>query len=451
MIPQERIMQGTRTTSLTIALLAAAVAVAVAVAPVQGQSAPPPAGWSDRVPRVEGARHHFVSPDGKAGNGGTKEAPWDLASAFAGRDEVKPGDVVWVRGGTYKGSHELKLAGREGAPIHVRAYPGERATLLDGTLLIVSPASHVWVWDLEIATSTPPDQRVITESGSHPRLPATFADGINIRRTASSGVLKDLKLINLVIHDTSQGISFWIDAVDSEIHGCLIYDNGWKAPDRGHGHCIYTQNKDGIKTISSNIMSAKYDGAYTLHAYGSDRAYVDNFVAEDNIAYETGPFLIGGGRPSRNIKALGNSLYGVGMRIGYGAENEDCEVRDNLIAKGNLSIKGYKTVVAEGNREMLPGREVRLVPNKYDPNRAHLAVYNGAKASQVQVEVSEFLKPGEAFRLMDPRDFFGEPVVAGICSGSTVAVPMRGEFAPFVLLKVSPGHNHDIPRNGVDR
>ena len=63
-----------------------------------------------------------------------------------------------------------------------------------------------------------------------------------------------------MIHDTSQGISFWIDAVDSEVHGCLIYDNGWNAPDRGHGHCIYTQNKDGVKTISGNIMSAKYDG-----------------------------------------------------------------------------------------------------------------------------------------------------------------------------------------------
>ena len=98
------------------------------------------------------------------------------------------------------------------------------------------PASHVWIWDLEIATSTPPEQRVIREAGSHPRLPANFADGISIRHTNSAAVMKDVKLIDLVIHDTSQGISFWIDAVDSEIHGCLIYDNGWKAPDRGHGH-----------------------------------------------------------------------------------------------------------------------------------------------------------------------------------------------------------------------
>lgn len=425
-------MRRTRALSLATTLLAAVVAVGS----VRGQTAPPGADWSDRVPKVAGARQHFVGPGGKAGNPGTEEAPWDLASALAGRDEVRPGDVVWVRRGTYRGKHELKLAGREGAPIHVRAYPGERATLLDGTLILTTPASHVWVWDLEITTSTPPDQRVIAEAGSHPRLPAGFADGVTVRHTEGSAVLKNVKLIDLVIHDTSQGISFWIDAVESEIHGCLIYDNGWKAPDRGHGHCIYTQNKDGIKTISGNIMSAKYDGAYTLHAYGSDRAYVDNFIAEDNIAYGTGPFLIGGGRPGRNVKALRNCLYGVGMRIGYGSdENEGCEVRDNLIANGKLSIRGEKTVVKQGNREVLPAREFRLVANKYDPGRAHLAVYNGAMAGQVRVDVSGFLKPGEAFRLMDPRDVFGKPVAAGVCSGSTITVPMSGEFAAFVLRK----------------
>ena len=425
-------MQGTRSLGPTTMVLA----LAMAVGPARGQTVPPQAGWSDRVPRVEGARHHFVGAEGKAGNPGTKEAPWDLPSALAGRAEVKPGDVVWVRGGTYRGKQELKLTGRDGAPIHVRAYPGERATLMDGTLFVEVPASHVWIWDLEIATSTPPEQRVIREAGSHPRLPANFADGISIRHTNSAAVMKDVKLIDLVIRDTSQGISFWIDAVDSEIHGCLIYDNGWKAPDRGHGHCIYTQNRDGIKTISGNILSAKYDGAYTLHAYGSDNAYVDNYVAEDNIAYETGPFLIGGGRPSRNIKVLRNDLYGVAMQIGYGSDqNEGVEVRDNVIAGGKLRIRGPQTVVSEANRETLPGREARLIPNRYDPNRAHLAVYNGKKAPQVDVGVSGFLKPGETFRLMNPRDFYGKPVLNGTCSGATVTVPMTGEFAPFVLLK----------------
>ena len=356
---------------------------------------------------------------------------------LAGQHQVAPGDVIWVRGGKYRGPLELKLAGKPGAPVHVRAYPGERATILDGTLFVTPPSGYVWIWDLEISTTTPPEKRHIQETGSHPRqLPTSFGDGININH-ASGHVYHGLKFINLSVHDTRQGFSFWVDAVDGEIYGCLIYDNGWLAPDRGHGHCIYTQNKDGVKTISNCIMSAKFNGAYTVHAYGSDRAYVDNYVVEDNIAYENGPVLVGGGRPSNHIRVLHNYLYGVGMRIGYGArQNQDCEVRHNIIAKGTLLIDRYKNVVQGGNsQQTVPERKAVVIPNKYDPNRAHLAVYNGAHAPEVVVEVSTFLKSGEMFRLLNPKDVFGEPVLAGTCQGPTIAVPMHGEFAPFVLLK----------------
>jgi hypothetical protein len=396
---------------------------------------PPAAGWTQLVPRVDGANHYFVAPDGKAGNAGTENQPWDLGSTLAGQHQVQPGDVIWVRGGTYKGKHTLKLAGKEGAPLHIRGMPGQRATILDGTLFVAAPTSHVWLWDLEITTSTPAEQRTINERGSWPKLPATFADGVGIVHTQTAEVYKDLKLINLVIHDTAQGVSFWIDAVDSEIHGCLIYDNGWNAPDRGHGHSIYTQNKEGIKTISNNIMSAKFNGAYTLHAYGSSKAYVDNYVVEDNIAYDNGPVLVGGGRPSHNIKVRRNYLYGVSMRLGYGAANEDCEVQDNIIAKGSLRIDRFNKVVQENNLQELPQRKVVLIPNKYDPNRAHLAIYNGAKATEVPLDASSFLKPGDRFRLMGPKDFYGRPLQEGTASSEPISVPMNGEFAAFVILK----------------
>ncbi len=396
---------------------------------------PPPAGWSSLVPKVSGAKQHYVSPEGKASNAGTEAEPWDLGSTLAGQHEVRPGDVVWLGGGTYKGKQTIKLAGKEGAPIHIRALRGQRATLLDGTLFVAAPTSHVWVWDLEITTSTPAEQRTINESGSWPKLPPTFADGISIIHTNTDLVYKDLKLINLVIHDTSQGVSFWVDAVDSEIHGCLIYDNGWNAPDRGHGHCIYTQNKDGVKTISNNIMSAKFNGAYTLHAYGSSKAYVDNYTVEDNIAYDNGPMLVGGGRPSNNVKVRRNYLHGVNLRLGYGAQNEDCEVHDNVIAKGALQINRFNKVVQENNVQESPDRKSVLIPNKYDPNRAHLAIYNGAKAAEVPVDASSFLKSGDRFRLMNPRDFFGKPLLEGTADGQPLRVPMSGEFAAFVLLK----------------
>jgi len=257
-----------------------------------------------------------------------------------------------------------------------------------------------------------------------------------------------------VIHDTNQGISCWKDEIDCEIYGCLIYGNGWLGTDRGHGHCIYTQNDTGIKTISNCIMSCLYDGTYSMHAYGSARAYVNNYLVTENIVYGKGPFLIGGGRPSLHIQALRNYLYNVDMRIGYSAPyNEDCEIRDNVIANGSLDIKNYRNVVKENNLITRKGaahpQDVRaiLLPNKYDPNRANLAVFNWSGATSVEVDAASFLKPGDAFCLKSPTDFYGEPVLAGVCGGPRIEVPVEGEFAAFVMLRqtVGPGAKRWLP------
>ncbi len=411
-----------------VVILALVLLLSMGAGDLSGQGQPK-AGWSEVVPKVEGARQCFVSPEGKAENPGMREAPWDLASALAGRQKVSPGDVIWVRGGTYKGKFEVKLVGKDGAPVHVRACPGERATILDGGMTVVEPASYVWLWDLEIAGSAPVEKRETKQTGSSPTdLPG--GDGLNVYTG------KGCKFINLVIHDNvGSGVGWWVGSTESEFHGCLIYNNGWRAPDRGHGHCIYAQNTDGVKTISGCIMSVPYDGSYTMHAYGSSRAYVDNFLVEDNVAYEKGPFLIGGGRPSRNIKVFRNYLHGVDMRIGYGAENEDCEVRDNVVAKGSLTVEKYRKVVDEGNVRGLPDKKAVLIPNRYDPNRAHMVIYNGEKAGQMRVIIAPFLKRGDRFRLMSPRDFFGKPVFEGKCEGETVTVPVEGEFAVFVVVR----------------
>ena len=54
---------------------------------------------------------------------------------------------------------------------------------------------------------------------------------------------------------------------------------------------------------------------------------------------------------------------------------------------------------------------------------------------QVAVDVGTFLKPGDAFRLLDGRDFFGKPVLEGKCQGKTIDIPIKGEFAALVLTK----------------
>lgn len=387
------------------------------------------------MPRAPGAKEYFVAPNGAAGNPGTQASPWDIASALEGKHKVAPGDVIWLRGGAYKhpdrktGFYPAKLVGTKEAPIHVRAYPGERATI-DGGISVENPAAFLWIWDLEILVSDGTRETV-----------KTATDTTELNRPwggleARGG--QNCKFINLVIHDCCQGMGVWSSSKDTEVHGCVIYDNGWQGSDRHHGHCIYTQNQDGAKTILGCILKARRartGGSYTMHAYGSGRAYVDNYVIEDNIAYQDGTFLIGGGRPSQNVKVCRNYLFGIGMQIGYTKGNEDCEVRDNVVAKGGINIQDFKKVVNEGNIKELPAQKAVLIPNKYDPNRAHVAIFNGAKAAAVAVAAAPFLKPGDKFRAMKPEDVFGQPVFEGTCSGPQVSLPVQGEFAAYVLLK----------------
>lgn len=377
-----------------------------------------------------------VAPGGTPAGQGTRQSPWDIASALAGKHPVPPGDVIELLGGTYRRrpqeQFEVKLVGAEGKPITVRPAPGERATI-DGGLLVLNPSAHVWIRDLEILVSEPnPDHPV--EAGSHPEAFKRPWGGLNVQGG------DHCKYIDLVIHNCRQGVSWWSGEHDGELYGCLIYDNGWPATDRGHGHAIYTQNNEGTKTVADNIMTGGY--GYSLHAYGSSRADVNHYLVEGNICYACGPFLIGGGRPSRDIRVFGNYLHGTSMQIGYDAPyNGDCEVRDNLIVNGGLKIVKYRKAVNEGNTILgkadprPAGARVILRPNRYDPDRANVAIFNWAGGPTVSLDAAKFLKPGDRFRLRDPKNFFGKPVLEGTFGGRPIEIPVKGEFAAFVLLR----------------
>lgn len=387
------------------------------------------------------ADERFVGPAGRPDNAGTRESPWDIESALAGRLKVAPDDTILLLEGTYrrrpKELYEVKLVGTAEQPVHVRPAPGARVTI-DGGLAVLAPSAHVWIRDLEILVAEPLPEKPVS-AGSHPKDLVRPHGGLHLHGG------RNCKYINLVIHDTHQAISAWRGEIDPEIYGCLLYGNGWQGVDRGHGHCIYTQNKEGVKTISNCIMSARFDGAYTMHAYGSSAADVDNFLLEGNIAYGRGPFLVGGGKPSRGIRVFRNVLYGVNLQLGYSApHNEDCEVRDNLVVNGGLAINKFNKVVSEGNVTLAKGAarpaepRVALFLNKYDPDRAHLAIFRWTGAGEVAVNVQAFLKPGDLFRLHNPQDVHGKPVQEGRCEGEAIAVPVKDEFSVFVARRIRP-------------
>ncbi|HEV2970789.1 MAG TPA: right-handed parallel beta-helix repeat-containing protein [Pirellulales bacterium] len=394
------------------------------------------------------AAEWYVAPVGSATGDGTRQSPWDLESALLGRQKIAPGDTVWLLSGIYhypdrrldSAGYVVRLAGTEAKSIQVRSVLGERVTI-DGGLTVQAPASWLQIRDLEILVSENLTRsRTVQESGSHPSSYDRLWGGLQIHAG------KACQYIHLTVHDCAQGVAFWSGAADSEIYGCLIYDNGWKAPDRGHGHAIYTQNKDGLKTITNCIITGGY--SYSVHAYGSKQAFVDHYLIQQNICYDAGRFLVGGERPSHDIRVLGNSLANVGMQIGYGAtENDDCEVRDNLVLNGDLRLNKFKKVIQSGNQTIRPNdprpsepARVVIQPSRYDPSRAHLAIFNWARTPTVAltpVRLKGFAKPGDNLRLLNPRDFYGKPLLKVVLGDQSIEVPIQGEFAAFVLCRNS--------------
>lgn len=139
-------------------------------------------------------------------------------------------------------------------------------------------------------------------------------------------------LINLYIHDL-RGVGFWSDGWGL-MKGCLIQDIGWDAPDRGHGHALYSQNKlPNLKTIESNIFIKAYgDG---VQIYGSDQSFIQGYRISNNIILDN-RWLIGGS-PVKDVKI--NDCFCKGsLQLGYQTDsNVDIEVFD-LILLGNLRV-----------------------------------------------------------------------------------------------------------------
>ena len=262
----------------------------------------------------------YAAPTGNASAAGTQADPWDLQTALSQPAAVKPGDLIWVRGGTYHGQYSSRLNGTASQPIVVRAYPGERATIDGsggaGVVSLNIFGSHAWYWGLEVMNSS--KNRTSAAAGS---------DGLNGWGIWVNG--PSTKVINCVIHDTDQGISFWIPAVDAELVGNIIYNNGWLGPDRAHGHGIYTQNLNGTKHIGDNIIFNQFE--LGIQAYGSSGSSVKGYLTDYNIVFNNGSISAG---PS----LVDNILFG------YGGALERIRVQNNYTYNTPTAASGYSRV-----------------------------------------------------------------------------------------------------------
>jgi len=427
----------------------------------------------------------FVSPNGKPAAAGTEADPLDLATVFAKNDtHVQAGDTLWLMEGTYIGNYQSFLNGSSDHPINVRPYPGKHVILqspilaqgeFGGTTLEIQGA---WVnyYGLEVRSLSTDRESEIKGSAGYTVENGVPTNYINLQGGVSVGTYynsSQSNVINFVVHDTKGGLSSFSASTNSELYGNIIYNNGWTAPDRGHGHAVYTQNIGGYKKLTHNIIFFGFGTG--IHAYYTgtndpdNSQYnvnkLENYDIEDNVWFLTGASdprasqkkdncLVGGVyKPVVNLLVKHNLGYSDnyrGLRFGYSESVSGSTglITDNYFAEGfwvagswnrldvanSFLLNGFvgdsqsKINDIGGNTfsEPLPssGKKIFVSANVHDARRARITIYNYDNDDTVLVNISSVLKVGEAYRIHSVFDLFGEPILSGVYDGKAISIPM---------------------------
>ncbi len=474
--------------ALTPLLLCAACAPPDAVGPDGGRATPEFA----NLP-FDSAPAFYVSPTGSPSGDGSFANPWDLATALDGPAAVTPGSTIWLRGGTYadgpySGGYLSNLTGTAAAPIVVRQFPGERATV---TKFLVLLGAYTWYWGFEVVHTIP--QVGSGLFGIYDRAPGA-------------------KLINVVVHDaTGSGIFIGPEATDAEVYGSISYNNG-RTDNLDHG--IYCQSQSSL-LVQDNIVFDNW--AFGIHCFAKTGPYLQNITIQGNAAFNDyvwgvpsdADMFVGGHFPATGIIIDQNYTYRSAdsntkaAAIGYNlVVNNDLVLRDNYFVGGWLHLGAWATATVSGNTffdfthggmvwnlgdvsgqtwsgntffgdsttlawrhdssavttfdgwrtltgladpgtyaDSAPtGVKIVVRPNRYEPGRANIIVYNWAQQSTnwaqqrtVSVDVPGILEVGDRYVVQNAQDFYGAPAAGGVYTGDPLPLPMAGVTPPIPL------------------
>src|SRR5262245_44761597 len=156
-----------------------------------------------------------------------------------------PGDLYWLKPGTYTGQ---KTFLRDGTSAHPIVWRGQSYdAIINGSVKI--DGSYNWVWGLQIKD---PNNNGTT-------------DGISMYKTGTH-------VINNLVHDIKgrPGIGAWNSGSGHVIYGNIVYK---QIPNNNNPHNIYSQNDyatRGYKYFVQNMVLDSWDATqstYNFHAY----------------------------------------------------------------------------------------------------------------------------------------------------------------------------------------
>jgi hypothetical protein len=261
---------------------------------------------------------------------------------------------------------------------------------------------------------------------------------------------------------------------DVQITGCLVYNNGWQGPDRGHGHALYLKSDGGQVTASENILFDQF--GYGVHLYSDAGSGANsNMHIVGNVSFNNGTvannsssanILMGGENVSTGDVFTDNMTYitpgkgGTNVEFGYqSVVNGSLTVNNNYFAGGStVMTMGFWNSVSMSNNTLigtsqmavssdpartlgaglteltsLPGAtKVFVRASPVASGRGNIVVYNWGGQGSVTADISGIVPAGQHFEIHNAQDFYGAPVASGTGGGS-VTLSMSGVTPPSVI------------------
>lgn len=388
---------------------------------------------------------YFASPGGTPSGNGSAGNPWDLQSALLKTSLINNGKTLCLAGGTYVGKFRSTLNGAV-----VRSAPGQSVkidgyqtttlaaaisatqtsfTVADGSHILSGGGDNIAIGG-EIIKVFSRTGNTITDclrgasnslNGPEPHAAGStvVAGGDVLYIEGNGSVYRDMevmnsrpsrdgnienqgvgrgsgvvvvgngnKLVNLVVHDNLNGIFTGSSTSNTEIYGCLVYNNGVHSRDggtveNGHGHGLYLLNSAGYSRIYEDIVLNSFKlGA---QGYGVTGPYVggDFFgLVVANSGSPLGKFgdvnlrnynlLVGPDSQRSPTAAVRSSFFyhpastnGYMLGFGYGAGVDAGTITDNYFVGGGtlLAISNTTSATITGNKFYSPrtGAQYTLV------------------------------------------------------------------------------------------
>ncbi|MGV3695541.1 T9SS type A sorting domain-containing protein [Flavobacterium sp.] len=276
------------------------------------------------------------------GDGLSFATAWSLQNALNNPGGViKPGDIVWLHGGDYKGNFisSAALSGTSTHYIRVASYPGEWARLDGNVFPYVAPVTgagkkSVSTPDQEMASyrsseETPPQSLTgiiltvesgfvqfenfeVTCIGNINRLKVADINDVNCEPANGYNGMTGInhvaatvnRYVNLVVRNIpGVAMGSWKDTANTEVYGCLFYNNGYILHQKtscsdtnvsviGKGPGIYSQNAspNQNRRFINNIFMNNYDSGLFVWSATSNPSfdYLRNYDISRNIFVNNG-------------------------------------------------------------------------------------------------------------------------------------------------------------------